>query len=202
VEKGTFSGADRQKIGKFEAADKGILYIPEISSLPEIIQLKLLNFMQYKTINRVGQDARKGEISLDVKLVMATNENLEELVKAGKFRKDFYYRISGTKILIPPLSERTGDIGILAKYFVEFYSKNYPGKKFELSEASVQQLNEYDWPGNVRELANCIKNILSYNTGPLIEPERFQNILNLKNKFLPYGETTNTPDFHTSETEF
>jgi DNA-binding NtrC family response regulator len=184
-EKGAFSGADRQKIGKFEAADKGILYIPEISSLPEIIQLKLLQFMQYKTISRVGQDARKAEIRLDVKLIMATNENLEELVKTGKLRKDFYYRISGTKINVLPLRKRTDDIIVLAKYFIECYSKNFPGKKFELSDASMNLLVKYDWPGNVRELSNCIKNVLSFNTEPLIEPEHFRNILNLKNKFSP-----------------
>ena len=100
-EKGAFTGADRMKVGKFEAAHQGIVYLPEISNLPEAIQLKLLHFMQYKTITRVGHDSRKSEMNLDVRLIMATNENLEELVKTGRMREDFYYRVSGVTLKYP-----------------------------------------------------------------------------------------------------
>jgi DNA-binding NtrC family response regulator len=118
-EKGAFSGADRLKVGKFEAADKGIVYIPEISNLSETIQLKLLQFMQYKTISRVGQDPTKSDIRLDVWLIMATNEHLVDLVAQGKIREDFYHRISGVMLEIPPLRERREDIKPLTDYFIK-----------------------------------------------------------------------------------
>jgi PAS domain S-box-containing protein len=178
-EKGAYSGAEKLKIGKFEAANKGILYIPEISSLPESIQLKLLYFMQYKTITRVGQDARTGEVKLDVRLIMATNENLEELVKKGKIRKDFYYRISGSKIYIPPLRERIDDIETLANHFLELYSECFEGRKFEFSPEVIEAFKKHPWFGNVRELANCVKNSISFDIGPVIQLENISSLLNI-----------------------
>ncbi len=199
-EKGAYSGAEKLKIGKFEAADKGILYIPEISSLPESIQLKLLYFMQYKTISRVGQDARTGEIKLDVRLVMATNENLEELVNMGKIRKDFYYRISGSKIYIPPLRERTDDIEILANYFLELYSKCFEGRKFEFSPEVIDAFKKCPWYGNVRELANCIKNSISFDSDSLIKLENISSLLNF-NEIHSEQEDFSTGNFHIGKYE-
>lgn len=193
-EKGAFSGADKQKIGKFEAANKGILYIPEISSLPESLQLKLLYFMQYKSISRVGQDARKGDIKLDVRLIMATNENLEDLLKKGKIRKDFYYRITGTTLYIPPLRERKDDIEVLANYFLDLYSKSLYGKRFQLSSELIDMLVDYTWPGNVRELANSIKNALSFTGESLLKPEHFKKILKLENNSLNIDNELNLGD--------
>lgn len=202
-EKGAYSGAEKQIIGKFEAADKGILYIPEISTLPEKIQLKLLHFMQYKSISRVGQDARLGEIKLDVKLIMATNENMEELVNSGRIRKDFYYRISGTKLTIPPLRDRKEDIKEIAEYYLGKFSEKYPGKHFSLSDDSVKMLREYPWNGNVRELVSCIRNVISFNSDPVIKPVHFKNLL----KFKPgSGDDDFKPEqlssFNSAETEF
>lgn len=199
-EKGAYSGADKQMVGKFEAADKGILYIPEISVLPEKIQLKMLHFMQYKTITRVGQDARNGEINLDVRLIMATNENIEELVKSGRIRKDFYYRISGTTLSIPPLRERKDDIRVIADHYVEKFGANFPGRHYELSDDTAALLREYPWYGNVRELVSCIKNVISFNSGPLIEPVHFKNLLRMQpGKEIP---VENLASYDTAETEF
>lgn len=173
-EKGAFSGADKTTIGKFEAANGGILYIPEISSLPEAVQLKLLYFMQYKAISRVGMDARKGEIKLDVRLIMATNENLQELVDKGRIRKDFYYRISGSKIFIPPLRERKEDIEVLANYFADLNSQNLYQLPSKFSAEAIEMFKKSEWHGNVRELSGCIRNLISLHNERTLTAEHLQ----------------------------
>lgn len=179
-EKGAFTGAGRMKIGKFEAANKGIVYLPEISNLPEAIQLKLLHFMQYKTITRVGHDSRKGELNLDVRLIMATNENLEELVEKGKMREDFYYRILGVTLRVPPLRERVEDIVPLSNYFLNKYSSQYNQHNYKFSDEVLDAFRTYEWKGNIRELSNSIKNALSYAKSDVLELKDFPNILRSK----------------------
>ncbi len=201
-EKGAFSGADRQIIGKFEAADKGILYIPEISSLPESIQLKLLHFMQYKSITRVGQDARKGEVNIDVRLIMATNENLEKLVSSGRLRKDFYYRISGTSLTIPPLRKRKDDIISIAEYYLGKFKTGFPGKHFEFSDEAKNMLREYPWHGNVRELVSCVKNVISFNTESVLEPHHFRYLLRKHDEDTDINNPGNEIDYITAENDF
>lgn len=164
-EKGAFSGADKAKIGKLEAANGGSVYIPEVSSLSEPLQLKLLQFMQYKTISRVGQDSRKPERRLDVRIIMATNERLEDVVKSGKMREDFYHRISGVKLQLPPLRERTADIGPLAEYFLQKFVGGAEGLEFSFDPEVLDAFRGYRWPGNVRELENVIKNAIAYAAG-------------------------------------
>ena len=176
-EKGAFTGADRMKVGKFEAANKGIIYLPEISNLPEAIQLKLLHFMQYKTITRVGHDSRKGEMNLDVRLIMATNENLEELVKNGRMREDFYYRISGVTLKIPPLRERVEDIIPLSNYFLSKFSAQYSQVHYKFSDEVLESFTKYEWRGNIRELSNSIKNALSYTNSDVLGLKDFPNIV-------------------------
>jgi len=176
-EKGAFTGADRMKVGKFEAANKGIIYLPEISNLPETIQLKLLHFMQYKTITRVGHDSRKGEMNLDVRLIMATNENLEELVKNGRMREDFYYRISGVTLKIPPLRERVEDIIPLSNYFLSKFSAQYSQVHYKFSDEVLESFTKYEWRGNIRELSNSIKNALSYTNSDVLGLKDFPNIV-------------------------
>jgi DNA-binding NtrC family response regulator len=175
-EKGAFTGADRMRIGKFEAGNQGIIYLPEISNLSESIQLKLLHFTQYKSISRIGQDPRKGEIYLDVRLIMATNENLEILKKNGRIREDFYYRIKGVTLLIPPLRERKDDIIPLADYFLKKYSSQLVHQQFSFSDEVLQGFLAYSWPGNVRELANSIKNALSYTDSSKLQIADFPNL--------------------------
>jgi DNA-binding NtrC family response regulator len=164
-EKGSFSGADKTKIGKLEAANGGTLYIPEVSSLTETVQLKLLQFMQYKSIARVGQDSRRPDTRLDVRVIMATNESLEEQVQKGKMREDFYHRISGVKLLVPALQMRREDIEPLTEYFLKKYDQRSEGERHTLAPEVLQFMQTYRWPGNVRELENSIKGALVYASG-------------------------------------
>ncbi len=179
-ERGAFSGAEKAKIGKLEAADGGTLYIPEISSLGESIQLKLLHFMQYKSIARVGQDPTKPEKKLNVRLIIATNEQLEDVVEKKQMRSDFYHRISGVKLTIPPLRDRIDDIEPLAYYFLKRHGKNPEGNGYELSPEVIAALKAYRWPGNVRELENWIKSALAYSTGRVLKLDDFPHFGLLK----------------------
>ncbi len=175
-EKGAFSGAEKKRIGKLEAAQGGTVYIPEVSSINEAVQIKLLQFMQFKTISRVGQDARSPESKLDVRVILATNENLEELVDKGTMRADFYHRIAGVKLQIPPLRERVDDIEPLARYFLTKFSSGFGGKEFEFAPEVLSTFQTYRWPGNVRELENVIKNALAYATGSVLTLKDFPNL--------------------------
>ncbi len=162
-EKGAFSGAEKAKVGKLEAANGGTVYIPEVSSLSETIQLKLLQFMQYKTVARVGQDPRRQPARLDVRILMATNESLEDVVEKGRMREDFYHRIAGVQLVIPPLRERTADIEPLARYFIAKYTTTAGRGECEITSDALDAMRAHKWPGNVRELENMIKNAIAYS---------------------------------------
>ncbi|MGA9115373.1 MAG: sigma-54 dependent transcriptional regulator [Bacteroidota bacterium] len=175
-EKGAFSGADHAKMGKLEAACGGTIYIPEISCLSPEMQLKLHYFMQYKRITRVGQDPRRSEIALDVRIVMATNEDLRKIVAAGRMREDFYHRITGVRLAIPPLRDRPEDVEPLARYFLGVYGAGKCGKGFELTPDATRVLEQYSWPGNVRELENVIKNAIACAEDSLLTPRHFPTL--------------------------
>ncbi len=162
-EKGAFSGAEKAKVGKLEAANGGTVYIPEVSSLSEAIQLKLLQFMQYKTIARVGQDPRRQPARLDVRILMATNESLEDVVQKGHMREDFYHRIAGVQLSVPPLRERPADIEPLARYFIEKFTATMGREGWDIAQDALQAMRAHRWPGNVRELENMIKNAIAYS---------------------------------------
>ncbi len=172
--KGAFTDAIN-RVGRFELAQNGTLYLSEIAEIPHNVQIKLLYFLQYKEITRVGSN--KG-IKLDVRLIFATNADIEKLRKEGKIRDDFYYRIAGTQIYIPPLRERVDDIIPLARYFIKKYCLKYGIKKdFELSEELKSALLSYHWPGNVRELESMIMSS--------IRPE-FEMVDELRLEHFPY----------------
>jgi DNA-binding NtrC family response regulator len=141
------------------------VYIPEVSTLSEMLQLKLLQFLQYKTISRVGQDPRKPERQLDVRVIMASNERLENVVKSGRMREDFYHRITGVKLNVPPLRERAEDIEPLAQYFLRKFVGGFEGFEYTFAPEVLEAFRHYRWPGNVRELENVIKNAIAYATG-------------------------------------
>jgi transcriptional regulator with PAS, ATPase and Fis domain len=160
-EKGAFTGAAVRTRGKFEFADKGTLFLDEIGDLPLESQGKLLRALQEKKFQRVGGNE---EIPVDVRVICATNKDLEQMVSQGKFRQDLFYRINVFPIEIPPLRQRREDIVPLAVYLM----KTFPfGKAHSLTEGACQKLKEYPWPGNVRELANVLERglILTRNTG-------------------------------------
>lgn len=153
-EKGAFSGAAKQTIGKIEYADKGTLFLDEIGDLPMSLQAKLLRFLQERVIERLGG---RGEIPVNVRVVAATHQNLEELIKEGRFREDLFYRLSEITVNIPPLRERKGDKVLLAHAFMERFNQSQKRSVRGISPEAMQAIEAHDWPGNVREMENTIK---------------------------------------------
>ncbi len=153
-EKGAFTGALHQKTGKFELADKGTLFLDEIGSIDPDVQTKLLRVLQEREFERVGGNRT---IKIDVRIIAATNKNLENAVNEGHFRSDLYYRINVFPIYLPPLRERKTDILVLADFFLEKYTRENNKKIMRFSTPAIDMLMSYHWPGNVRELENCIE---------------------------------------------
>lgn len=158
-EKGSFTGAIRQKIGKFELADQGTLLLDELGNISPAMQIKLLRVLQEMRFERVGGNQI---IEVDVRIIAATNEDLEKSVEEGRFREDLYYRINVIPIFLPPLRERKEDIPLLAKNFIE---KRSHGRIKEISEEGIQTLMSYDWPGNIRELENILERSIILERG-------------------------------------
>ncbi|OMH41006.1 sigma-54-dependent transcriptional regulator [Desulfurobacterium indicum] len=165
-EKGAFSGAVKSKPGLIEEADGGTLFLDEIGDLSLSLQAKLLRFLQEKEVRRVGGLETK---KVDVKVVAATNRNLEDLVKEGKFREDLFYRLNVLRVKIPPLKQRKEDILELSGYFINRFSRKY-GKQIALSSEAIDLLLSYDFPGNVRELENILHRAVLVADGE-IKPE-------------------------------
>ncbi len=170
-EKGSFTGAVAQKKGKFELADGGTIFLDEIGDIPAKLQLDLLRVLQERSFYRVGGTE---EIRVDVRVIAATNVNLQEAVREGVFREDLYYRLNVISIRIPPLRERLEDIPLLAHHFLEQLSLQL-GKKVEhISEAALRLLMDHTWPGNVRELENVIERALVTCRNSLLAEDDFQ----------------------------
>ncbi len=153
-EKGAFTGAIKQKIGKFELANKGTIFLDEIGSISLDVQVTLLRILQEKEFERVGGHKT---IKADVRIIAATNKNLEQAVEEEAFRGDLYYRLNVFPIYMPPLRERKTDILLLADYFLEKYAKENNKEILRFSTPAIDMLMDYHWPGNVRELENCIE---------------------------------------------
>jgi len=153
-EKGAFTGAHERRIGRFEQAQGGTLFLDEIGEIDATIQVKLLRFLGERTFERVGSNKT---LTADVRLVAATNKNLEELVKAGKFREDLFFRLRVVEIELPPLRERTGDLPLLAQSFLREFVKENGKTVNDFTTDALQLLMNYGWPGNVRELRTAIE---------------------------------------------
>ncbi len=153
-EKGAFTGAHERRIGRFEQAQGGTLFLDEIGEIDATIQVKLLRFLGERTFERVGSNKT---LTADVRLVAATNKNLEELVKAGKFREDLFFRLRVVEIHLPPLRERTGDIPLLAQKFLREFAAENNKPVNDFTADALQLLMNYPWPGNVRELRTAIE---------------------------------------------
>ncbi len=166
--KGAFTGAVDNKAGRFEAALGGTIFLDEISSMSPKLQVKLLRVLQEREFERVG-DTRT--IRVDVRVIAATNQALEEEIEAGRFRDDLYYRLNVVPIPLPPLRERRDDIPVLARYFLKRYCEMNHREAPEISELFDQALLNYDWPGNVRELENSIERIIVLTQGKQIAPD-------------------------------
>jgi two-component system nitrogen regulation response regulator GlnG len=167
-EKGSFTGADRQKLGKFELAQGGTLFLDELANLPHSSQAKLLRAIQSKVLHRVGGTK---PIDVDFRLIAATNQNLRKMVVAGTFREDLYYRLCDFTIEIPSLRERKIDVIYLAKRFLEMAENELGKKTGGISGKAVEALIAYDWPGNVRELKAVIRRASLVATGLIEEKD-------------------------------
>lgn len=166
-EKGAFTGAHAQVQGKVEYARNGTLFLDEIGELPALLQVKLLRFLQEKTIQRVGG---REDVPVNTRILAATNKDLMKETKEGRFREDLYYRLGVVLITVPPLRERTGDLVVLATYFLKRYCDLYNKKARGFNAAALERMEEHQWPGNVRELENKIQRAILLSEGPLIEP--------------------------------
>jgi len=170
-EKGAFTGADSRKAGLFEAANGGTLFLDEIGELALHLQVKLLRAIQERKVLRVG--ATKG-IPVDVRLIAATNRDLESEVRTGRFREDLYYRVNVIRLEMPPLRARAGDIPVLAGYFIRKLSAELARKTDGISPAALELLESYSFPGNVRELENAIERAIILSDGPRLEARDFR----------------------------
>jgi DNA-binding NtrC family response regulator len=165
-EKGAFTGADKARAGHFEAAQSGTIFLDEISALGLSLQSKLLRVLEEHTVQRLGA---RSSLKVDFRLLTASNDDLEKMVREGRFREDLYYRIHVVPIHLPPLREREGDIPLLAEHFVRFYcaADGRPIKRVEPEVAEI--LEEYAWPGNVRELENLMRRLVVMSEGSVIK---------------------------------
>ena len=175
-EKGAFTGAEAAKPGLIEMAHTGTLFLDEITTLNPSLQSKLLRVLQERSVQRLG--ARGAAKKLDFRLITATNDDLEDCVKKGRFREDLYFRINVVPIFIPALRERHGDIALLVDHFLRIYSAAAKKPLKTIKPEVLEILEEYSWPGNVRELENMVQRLVVMNDGPVITAEHLpQNLL-------------------------
>ncbi|WP_090372641.1 PEP-CTERM-box response regulator transcription factor [Nitrosospira sp. Nl5] len=167
-EKGAYTGAAKQTLGKIELADEGTFFLDEVGDLPMPLQAKLLRFLQERVIERIGG---RREIPVDVRIVCATHQNLKKLIEEGRFREDLYYRLSEIVITIPPLRERAGDAALLAHHFKNKFSVQERRSSLNFTQEALSAIENHSWPGNVREMENCIKRAVIMADGPLITAE-------------------------------
>jgi len=168
--KGAFTDAREDRIGKFQLAHRGTLFLDEIGNLPLTLQSKLLNALQNRTIVPVGSNQT---VPIDIRLISATNCNLEQLISKQQFREDLLYRLNTIRIEVPPLRERGEDIELLATFFLKFYEKKYRKFSLKLSTQAIHKLMKYSWPGNVRELQHTIEKAVILSDFPVLKPEDF-----------------------------
>lgn len=166
-EKGSFTGAGERRLGKFELASDGTIFLDEIGELPLTVQSKLLRAIEEKKIDRIGG---KSPVSVNVRIVAATNRDLEQAVEAGEFRRDLYFRLAVFPIKIPPLRERDGDVVLLAQHFAQKFGKEFRKKEAVLSDAAIVAVLKHKWSGNVRELENSIERACILADTNILEP--------------------------------
>ena len=166
-EKGAFTGALKQNIGRIESADRGTLFLDEIGDVPLTMQVKLLRFLQDQVVERVG--GRK-PVQVDVRIVCATNQDLDRMMAEGRFREDLFYRLNEVTVRVPPLRERLGDAVLLGSFFLRRFASEYGRQIRGFSANALAAIQAHQWPGNVRELENRIKRAVVMSDGPLASP--------------------------------
>ncbi len=164
VEKGAYTGATARRIGRFEMADGGTIFLDEIGELPLNLQVKLLRVLQERTFERIGSSS---SVTVNVRVVTATNRNLLQEIAKGCFREDLYWRLNVVPIVLPPLRQRSEDVPLLLDFYVDKLNRLY-SRQIRLSDSAVKRLTEYAWPGNVRELANMVERMIIMAEGDLV----------------------------------
>jgi two-component system nitrogen regulation response regulator GlnG len=167
-EKGAFTGADRRRIGRFEQCDKGTIFLDEVGDMSPATQSKVLRLLQEQTFERVGGHET---ISVDVRLISATNRNLEQMIADDEFRLDLFHRLNGFEIKLPPLREREGDLELLINHFLKRFNAQLDKKITSVSREAMALMRKYPWPGNIRELQTAMRRAMLMATGPTIVPE-------------------------------
>jgi transcriptional regulator with PAS, ATPase and Fis domain len=173
-EKGAFTGADGARPGLIESAQNGTLFLDEITTLNPALQSKLLRVLQERVVQRIGGRSSK---KIDFRLICATNDDLEDVVRKGRFREDLYYRINVVPIVVPPLRERNGDVPLLLDYFLRNYCAAAKKPLKTIQPEFLEILEEYPWPGNVRELENVVQRLVVMVNGPHITAEHLPQSL-------------------------
>ncbi|MBS1272168.1 MAG: Regulatory protein AtoC [Candidatus Marinimicrobia bacterium] len=173
-EKGAFTGAEKRKLGKLELADGGTLFLDEIGDMNLDAQAKVLRVIQEGKFERVGGNET---IDIDVRILAATNKNLEQMIENGTFREDLFYRLNVIPIEIPPLRERTGDVDILLDYYLGYFANDLKTDPKEFSDEALKLLRTYEWPGNIRELRNLVERMYILTSGDVIEADDVRSSL-------------------------
>jgi two-component system response regulator HydG len=186
-EKGAFTGADRRREGRFMQANKGTIFLDEIGEMSSVMQAKLLRVIQDREIQRVGSDFT---LKVDVRILAATNRELQEDVSAGKFREDLYYRLNVVTIRVPPLRERVEDIPLLAQHFLETYARKNKKRIKGFTPLAMDMFLKYDWPGNVRELENAMERAVILGPGDYITEKELPLSIT---KAYPHAEEIDRP---------
>ncbi len=175
-EKGAFTGADSRHIGKFEQCNGGTIFLDEIGDMSPLLQSKVLRLLQERAFERVGGSQT---ITTDVRVISATNRDVEQMIEDSEFRLDLYHRINAIEIHLPPLRDRGDDIDLLIQHFIRQFSRQLDRQVEGISAEALQKLRQYDWPGNVRELQSVIRRAILMSTGPVIVPENLpEELLN------------------------
>ena len=195
-EKGAFTDAVRQRIGKMEQADKGTLFLDEVGDMSPMTQAKLLRVLQDQTFERVGSN---DPIKVDVRILAATNHDLKRLVSEGLFRADLYFRLSVVTIQLPPLRDRGGDLQILSEYFLRKYSPEFGKDVRTVAPETLAMMEAYHWPGNVRELENVIKQALLTARGNVLLPEFLPSLSMSVESSVPASEQEHYPSYKAVE---
>src|SRR5207247_5748398 len=169
-ERGAFTGADRQKRGLLETADGGTVFLDEIGEMVPALQSKLLRFLEEKTFKRVGG---AGDIRVDIRVIGATNRNLQEEVKQGRFREDLFYRLNVLPIALPPLRDRSDDIPRLVTFYIDAYNTEFKKRVRGVTPDALNTLQRYTWRGNVRELRNAVERAMLLADGDMLTLDDF-----------------------------
>jgi len=168
--KGAFTDAREDRAGRFEIASGSTLFLDEIGNIPPTLQAKLLTALQSRTITRLGSNR---QIPVDIRLICATNVSIYDKVNEGTFREDLLYRIKTIELQLPPLREREGDIGLLARHYLEVYTRRYRKQSMKLGSDTLRKLEHYSWPGNVRELQHAVERAVILSDHRILKPEDF-----------------------------